>query len=171
MAEAYIGEIRLFAGNYAPPGWALCDGRLIPIAQNTELFSLIGTNYGGDGVNTFALPDLRGRIPVGTGNLNNGTPYLLGSRGGVERVTLTLNQIPNHTHTIAAESASGADTPVGNTWAVQPQTSYSKSLDSLVDMSVEAIASAGGNQPHDNMMPSLGLSFMIALVGIFPPRD
>ncbi|MED4584487.1 tail fiber protein [Brevibacillus choshinensis] len=171
MAEPYLGEIRMFAGAYAPNGWALCNGQLLNISQNDALFSLIGTTYGGDGQTTFALPDLQGRVPQHMGTLNGGSPYVLGQKAGVESVTLTVNQMPQHTHSVIAESTAGADTPEGNTWAVQPQSAYTTSLNHLVSMSPTAVSGAGGSQPHDNMMPSLTISFIIALQGIYPSRS
>lgn len=170
MADQYIGEIRMFGGNFAPIGWAFCNGQLMSISGNETLYSIIGTTYGGDGQTNFALPDLQGRLPLHKGTLN-GSNYVLGQKAGVERVTLTVNEMPRHTHTINAESTAGADTPVGNTWAVQPQSAYSTSLNNLISMSPTAVSVVGGNQPHDNMMPSLTISFIIALEGLYPSQS
>ncbi|MDR7316994.1 tail fiber protein [Brevibacillus nitrificans] len=171
MGQPYVGEIRMFGGNFAPVGWEFCNGQLLSISENGTLYQLIGTTYGGDGVNTFALPDLRGRIPLHMGQLSGGADYVQGTMGGVETVTLTVNQIPSHTHIPIAESGAGADTPVGNTWAKQPQSGYSSSTTSLVNMNVNAIAPAGGSQPHENMMPSLTINFIISLYGTYPSQN
>src|SRR5689334_17233619 len=117
MAQPYVGEIRMFGGNFAPVGWAFCNGALLPISENETLFNLIGTTYGGDGQSTFALPDLQGRFPMHQGTLA-GTTFTIGEKGGVETVTLTVNQIPTHSHTPNAGTASGSDSPVGNVWGV-----------------------------------------------------
>lgn len=169
MSDQCVGEIRMFGGNYAPAGWAFCNGQLMSISQNEVLYSLIGTTYGGDGQTTFGLPDLRGRVPIHTGTLT-GSDYVLGQTGGVESVTLIQSQLPAHTHTIIAESAAGADTPAGNTWGLQPQSAYMAPPTSVVSMKAGSISTVGGSQPHDNMMPSLTISFIIALQGIFPSR-
>jgi len=170
MASPYIGEIRMFAGNFAPVGWAFCDGALQPISENLALFNLLGTTYGGDGVTTFALPDLRSRVPVHAGTLS-GTPYTLGEKAGVESVTLTTNQIPNHSHAPQAQSGAGTQSnPQGNVWAASSLDQYSASAPS-VPMAATALASVGGSQPHDNMVPFTCVSFIIALFGVFPPQN
>jgi microcystin-dependent protein len=177
-AEPFIGEIILFAGNYAPAGWAFCNGQLLPISQNTALFSLLGTTYGGDGQTTFALPDLRGRTPIGSGSGPGLTSRALGERAGAETHTLTTAELPPHSHDLQLDlfgSSSPAhhrhpgDRVPGSTL----DSAYSDAT-GLTPMAVEAIdgaaLSAGGGQPHNNMPPFLGLNYLIALVGIFPPR-
>jgi microcystin-dependent protein len=180
MSDPFIGEIRLFAGSYAPVGWALCDGSLLSVAENPDLFSLIGSNYGGDGVNAFAVPDLRGRVPVSQGQAPGMSKYLLGQAGGVEQVTLDVSQIPPHQHAINATTAAGsvlaADstvmlaTPVEAgatpTLYVAPGTSAVN----LAPMAPTSIGMTGGNQPHSNMMPTQAINYIIATDGIAPPR-
>lgn len=167
MSEPYIGEIRMFAGNYAPVGWAKCDGQVFFIVNNEVLFALIGTTYGGDGVNTFALPDLRGRIPVHlTAN------YVLGSTGGTETITLVPRQIPNHTHVpqVNANNGNSSD-PSGQYWAANTFENFSPNVkQNLVNMSSQAIEPTGTGQPHDNLMPSLTVTFIIALQGLYPSQ-
>jgi microcystin-dependent protein len=164
MSSPFIGEIRMFAGNFAPAGWAFCDGQLMPISENDALFNLIGTTYGGDGQETFALPDLRGRIPIHAGN-----GYNQGETGGVETVTLALTQIPAHTHPLLAAAALAADAnPAGKVPAQTRITDlYVADVPSAV-MSANAITAVGGSQPHENMMPFECISFIISLFGIFP---
>lgn len=162
MTNPFIGEIRIFAGNFAPQGWAFCDGSLLDIATNDALFNLIGTTYGGDGVNTFALPDLRGRIPFHSG------VDPIGTASGQETVTLQTSQLPQHTHIAqASANAATATTPAGNTWASWGDAQY---VDVVPDQPMDpaAIGPAGGAQPHENRPPYLGLSFIISLFGIFP---
>lgn len=162
MSDQYVGEIRMFAGNYAPQGWALCNGQLLNISQYEVLYVLIGTTYGGDGRTTFALPDLRGRVPI---HNNNAMP--LGSLGGTEKVTLTTQQLPAHTHIASATTITGdVSSPANGVWAAI--NNYSDDTSKLVSMSASGIAAAGGSQAHDNMMPSTAVSFIIALEGIFP---
>lgn len=166
MSQPFIGEIRMFGGNFAPVGWAFCDGQLMPISENDALFTLIGTTFGGDGENTFAMPDLRGRLPMHQGN-----GYVLGQMGGVESVTLTTNQIPAHTHAAQANSAIGSQsTPANGVWAAAPTSRYSSSAPNLA-MKNSLVAPAGGSQPHENMMPFLTVSFIISLFGIFPSQN
>ncbi|MFC4098079.1 phage tail protein [Paenibacillus xanthanilyticus] len=165
MSDSYLGEIRIFAGNYAPQGWALCQGQLLSIAENEALFALLGTTYGGDGQTTFGLPDLRGRLPV-----HPSTAIPLGSQGGTETETLTLNQLPAHTHTANANTAAGnANMPDNHVWAGSALQNYNTGGE-LVGMNAHALAPVGGNLPHDNMMPSLTVSFIISLYGVFPPQ-
>lgn len=167
MSECYLGEIRMFAGNYAPENWALCNGQLLSISQNETLFTLLGTTYGGDGQATFALPDLRGRIPISQGN-----SYLIGQFAGTEEVTLIASQLPAHTHAALSQSAAGnSQDTTNNYWAGAPNTSYSPTTTGLTNMNPTAISSVGGSQPHDNMMPFLTISFIIALVGIYPTQN
>ena len=165
MAQPYVGEIRMFAGNFAPAGWEFCSGQLLPISENETLFQLIGRTYGGDGESTFALPDLRGRLPIHQGN-----GFILAETGGAEEVTLTVNQIPSHTHPQLARGSSGSDSsPAGTVLAqtdgtIQPYISDSAS----VNMNPASVTPVGGSQPHTNMQPYLCVSFIISLFGIFP---
>jgi microcystin-dependent protein len=169
MAQPYVGEIRMFAGNFAPAGWAFCDGSLLPISEYETLFQLIGNTYGGDGNQTFGIPDLRGRLPIhmgqGPGIANN---YSLGQAGGTESVTLTNNQIPAHNHLLMVSgTAASASSPQGNLLANATANLYLRDVPSDT-LNTGAINSAGGSQPHDNMMPYLCVSFIISLFGIYP---
>ena len=171
MAEPYIGEIRMFAGNFAPLNWAFCEGQLIPISENDTLYTLIGTTYGGDGMSTFALPDLRGRIPIHMGN-GYGSNFTLGEKDGTEQVTLTVQQIPIHTHPVRAQSGPGdTNSPENAVWAKSNFYQFSDQTDHLVSMSPQEVSGAGGSQPHDNMMPYLCVNFIISLYGIFPSQS
>jgi len=163
MSTPYIGEVRIFAGNFAPVGWLLCQGQLLPISQYDVLFNLIGTTYGGDGQNTFALPNLASRIPY-----HQGSGYVLGQMAGVETVTLTQQQLPVHTH-LATCNGTTADqsTPAGNVWGGGLLEAYSDQAPT-VTMSPSALLPSGGSQPHDNMPPYLCLNFIIATEGIYP---
>jgi microcystin-dependent protein len=158
----------MFAGNFAPVDWAFCDGSLLAISDYTALFNLIGTTYGGDGQNTFALPDLRGRMPVHTGGPLN---YVQGQSGGVENVTLTVNQIPAHTHVVSAQSGGGSQVSLsGAVWAQDSGANlFAASANS--PLSSAAIDVAGSSQPHDNLMPYLAINFIIALFGIYPSQN
>ncbi len=163
MSSPYIGEIRIFAGNFAPVDWAFCNGALIPISENEALFNLIGTTYGGDGVNTFALPNLQSRVPI-----HMGGGFVLGQQGGEEIVTLTVEQMPSHTHVPQADSGNGAQTsPAGNVWANSANFPYSNNAPNA-SMAPQAVATSGGSQPHDNMIPYLVVDFIISLFGIYP---
>jgi microcystin-dependent protein len=165
MAEPFIGEVKIVGFNFAPRGWAFCNGQLLPIAQNQALFSLLGTMYGGNGQTTFALPDLRGRVPIHMGN-----GFTQGQSGGEENHALTINELPIHTHLPQGDSGSAnAGTPVGNTWAAQDAAPYASTAN--VAMNATTIGTAGGSQPHSNLSPYLTLNFCIALVGIFPSRN
>lgn len=168
MAQPYVGEIRMFGGNFAPAGWAFCDGQLMPISENETLFQVIGTTYGGDGQSTFALPDLRGRVPVHQGN-----GYTLAQTGGVEQVTLTINQMPVHTHT-ARCSSGGANTsanPLNAVWNISDAQQYATSaVAPNATMNPAALAISGSSQPHDNMLPFIGLNFILSLFGLFPTQ-
>lgn len=176
MSEPFIAEIRIFAGNFAPRGWAFCDGQLLPISNNTALFSLIGTTYGGDGRTTTALPNLQERVPMHPGRGPGLTARRLGEKVGVETVTLVEAQIPSHSHTARAATTGGqAGTGPSNTTVIartgggdQFQTNTSGSL---VDMASEALATTGGGQAHTNIQPYLTLNFIIALQGLFPSRS
>ncbi len=164
MAQPYVGELRLFAGNFAPADWMFCNGQLLSIADNETLFQLIGTTYGGDGQSIFALPDLRGRVPVHQGN-----GFVLAETGGAEQVTLTVGQLPAHTHALRASTAAGTGSAPGN--AVLAATGAVNSYGSGnpdQPMTAGAVTSVGGNQPHSNMAPFLAVSYIISLFGIFP---
>ena len=166
MAQPYIGEIRMFAGNFAPSGWALCNGQLLAISQNDALFNLIGTTYGGDGQSTFGLPDLRGRMPV-----HQGPGFALAQQGGTESVTLTTQQLPAHSHVPAAAGNPGnSDSPAGaGAWAAVATPQYSAAATNS-SMNAGALSLSGGGQPHDNMMPYCTVNFIISLFGIFPSQ-
>lgn len=175
MSQPYVGEIRLFPYNFAPEGWFDCDGRLLPISQYDVLFSLIGTTYGGDGVNSFALPDLSGRVPVHQGaGVGLGT-YVLGQMAGTESVTLLTNQLPAHSHPFyAADSAASASAPAATLQlgSVSGDTLYTNSISGIAsgNLAPTAVSPAGGNQPHDNTMPSLVARFCIAWAGVYPSQ-
>ncbi|MDX2032619.1 MAG: tail fiber protein [Blastocatellia bacterium] len=173
MATPYVGEIRMFGGNFAPLNWAFCDGSLLPISEYDTLFALIGTTYGGDGQTTFALPDLRGRIPVSQGQGPGLSPYMLGQAGGSEQVTLVQGQLPAHTHTALASVQSGnSGGPAGHTWAaITTLTPYSTDATQVQPMAAGAVGQVGGSQPHDNLMPYLAVNFIIALYGVFPTQS
>ena len=174
MSEPYVGEIRMFAGNFAPRGWAFCDGQLLAVSQNDALFSLLGTIYGGDGRTTFGLPDLRGRVPIHQGSGPGLSPRRLGSRGGAENETLTVNQLPSHTHPLqATQSLANNQSPSGR--ALAPTTAIDFYIDDLnafdpQNMSSSAITGVGGSRSHTNLQPFLCIHFIIALFGIYPSR-
>lgn len=164
MAQPYVGEIRMFAGNFAPAGWMLCEGQLLPISENETLFQLIGTTFGGDGQSTFALPDLRGRIPIHQGN-----GYIIAETGGAEEVTLSVHNIPSHSHPLQAAAAPATESrPAGNLFAEQRSLYFYSDGQPDSNLSSAAIGPAGGSQPHENMMPYLCINFIISLFGIFP---
>ena len=168
MAQPYVGEIRMFAGNFAPAGWEFCSGQLMPISENETLFQLIGTTYGGDGESTFALPDLRGRLPLHQGQGSGLSPVVLAETGGAEEITLTINQIPAHTHSYLASSGSASTTvPGNNLLATALQDAYIEDL-TAQNLSPAAVVSVGGSQPHTNFQPYLCVNFIISLFGIFP---
>jgi microcystin-dependent protein len=175
MSDQFVAEIRIFAGNFAPTGWALCNGQLLPISQNTALFSLLGTQYGGDGKSTFGLPNLQGAAPLHQGQGAGLTQYFVGDAGGSETATLLQTEMPAHSH--AAQALSGADgnqvSPVGHVWSKARYGRQGASMYSAAgpqQMGSGAISIAGGSQSHNNLMPYLTLNFIIALQGIFPPR-
>jgi microcystin-dependent protein len=162
----YIGEIRMFGGNFAPVGWAFCDGSLLPISENETLFNLIGTTYGGDGQSTFGVPDLRGRVPIHMGNSQ------IGQNGGTEDVTLTTQQIPGHNHTFQgstniADQVSGAGQVVGQSSVAQ----LFRAAGAAADFAASAVASTGGSQPHSNLQPFLCINYIIATAGIYPTQS
>jgi microcystin-dependent protein len=164
MAQPYVGEIRMFAGNFAPAGWMFCDGQLLPISENETLFQLIGTTYGGDGQSTFALPDLRGRIP-----LHQGNGFVLAETGGAEEVTLGVQQLPVHTHPLLANATAGtANDPTNHVLAASPTLDMYRETTPTVAMAPNAVGPAGGSQPHTNFQPYLCIDFIISLFGIFP---
>jgi microcystin-dependent protein len=165
MAQPYVGEIRIFGGNFAPANWMFCEGQLLPISEYETLFNLIGTSYGGDGQSTFGLPDLRGRLPIHMGN-----GFILSESGGVEAVTLTVNTIPAHNHTVTASSSpSNTSVPNGNYLASGPDM-FDQGKPGTAVMA-GAISSAGGSQPHSNFQPYLCLDFIISLFGIYPSQS
>lgn len=167
MSSPFIGEIRMFGGNFAPVGWAFCNGALIPISENDALFNLIGTTYGGDGQSTFALPDLQSRVPV-----HVGPGFALGQSGGTESVTLTTQQIPSHSHVPQANSNAGSQSgPGGGVWAASsPSLNQYSNVAPSVALDPAAMGQAGGSQPHDNMIPFLVVNFILSLFGIFPSQ-
>ena len=170
MAEPFIAEIRLFSFNFPPRGWALCNGQLLPINQNQALFSLLGTTYGGNGIVNFALPDLRGRVPIHEGLGPGLTPRALGERIGAESVTLTAAQLPQHAHAQAAVGSTATTTSPASTLPAQSDSPIWRSGGAPVPTGVQS-ASTGGSQPHQNMMPFLAINFCIALQGIFPSQS
>jgi len=173
MSDPFVAEIRMFAGNFAPKGWATCDGQLLPISQNTALFSLLGTFYGGDGKSTFALPDLQGSVPLGQGQSTTGTDYFLGQQSGVPNVTLLQTEMPVHNHLVQAYSDDPADVTVPGPNVIlglaQALTPY-RPTPSNTNMNLQEVAVAGSSFPHNNMMPYLCVVFIIAMQGVFPPR-
>ena len=174
MSDQFLAEIRIFPFNFAPKGWAFCNGQLLPISQNTALFSLLGTTYGGDGKSTFALPNLQGDAPMQAGQGPGLSLRDLGETGGSETVTLLQSEIPSHTHSlVAATSSSTKSTPAGNslTRTSSGATPFKAPGSPQVSMSTRAVNGTGGNLPHNNMQPYLTLNFCIALQGIFPPRS
>lgn len=170
MAQPYIGEIRMFGGNFAPVGWEFCDGQLLPISENDTLFTLIGTTYGGDGQENFALPNLQSRIPLHMGTGPDGTTHQIGEMAGTEQETLTVQQIPTHSHPLLASIANGSQAnPGGNVLAASLGNVFPYIEDPPgVNMSPQAITPAGGSQPHENVQPFLCINYIISLFGIFP---
>jgi microcystin-dependent protein len=172
QAEPFIGEIKWVAFNFAPRGWALCDGQLLPINQNQALFALLGTTFGGDGRTTFALPDMRGRTPIHVGQGPGLSQYVLGQEGGEESHTLTVSEIPWHDHPAMASNAEAtAVSPAANVFAAKSRVPLYGPGPANIDMSASAIVAAGGSQPHNNMPPYITLNCVIALQGIFPSRN
>jgi microcystin-dependent protein len=170
MGTPYVGEIRMVGFNFAPAGWAFCNGQLMPISENDTLFTLIGTTYGGDGQETFALPNLQSRIPIHAGQGPGMPAYTLGEMAGTETITLTTGQIPSHNHAALATSNSGnQSTPQNGIWASPGQGVYGTGTPSLA-MKANLMANSGGNQPHENMMPYLTINFVISLYGVYPTQ-
>lgn len=171
--DPFLGEIRMFGGNFAPVGWMFCDGSLLPIAENDALYTLLGTAYGGDGVATFGIPDLRGRAPIHAGNGNGLTPRVMGQMFGLEAVTLTAATTPTHYHPVHASSTPGTQAdPTGAYWAAAStgESQYSQANPNIA-MSGAATQPSGGGQPHENMMPFQAVSFIIAVAGIYPTQN
>jgi microcystin-dependent protein len=167
MGQPFVGEIRIFAGNFGPAGWMLCQGQLLPISEYETLFNLIGTTYGGDGQSTFALPDLRGRIP-----LHQGSGFIIGETGGTQEVTLTVSQIPGHTHPVLGSmDVANQANPGGQVPARFSQANIYPYIEDVpnVNMATTAITQVGGSQPHTNLQPYLCVNYIISLFGIFPP--
>ncbi|MDQ0463542.1 microcystin-dependent protein [Caulobacter ginsengisoli] len=176
MAQPFIGEVRMFGGNFAPSGWMLCQGQLIPISENDTLFNLIGTTYGGDGQETFALPDLQGRVPMHAGTAPAfGTTYQLGEKGGTESVTLTTQQMPVHNHPPLATTQGPVNSPQGALLGIPNggpagTTIYGSDVP-LQALNATSVQGAGGSQPHENMQPFLVINFIISLFGVFPTQN
>lgn len=163
MAQPYVGEIRMFAGNFAPAGWFFCEGQLLPISEYETLFQLIGTTYGGDGQSTFALPDMRGRLPIHQGN-----GFVLAETGGAEEITLTVNQIPAHSHALLASNDIPALSNPGNNMTGQAAAKLYRSGTPTIPLNAASMSPVGGSQPHTNFQPYLCVDFIISLFGIFP---
>jgi microcystin-dependent protein len=170
MSQPFVGEIRMFGGNFAPFGWAFCDGSQLSIAENSVLFQLIGTTYGGDGQNTFNLPDLRGRAPI-----HQGAGFVIGSKGGTETVTVTPQQLPVHSHTARGAAVGNAPGPVGNYWSADSGGNvaayHTVTAAPGGQMNAAALGHAGSDLPHENMQPVLTISYIISLFGIFPSQN
>ena len=178
MSNPFLGEIRMFAGNFSPRGWAFCAGQLLSIAQNDALYALLGTTYGGDGQNTFGVPDMRGRLPINQGTGPGLSTYVIGQMSGSETVTLTVQQMPAHSHSLSATTAT-ANQPAPTTTSFPATLLGTAELYAIPGanplkqgaLNANSISSAGGNQPHNNLMPILAVNFIIALEGVFPSRN
>jgi microcystin-dependent protein len=173
MANPFVAEIRIFPFNFAPKGWAFCDGQILPLSQNTALFSLLGTTYGGDGKSNFALPNMQGNAPMHPGQGPGLSLHDLGETGGSDTVTLLESEIPSHSHTPMSSTTSAASPTPGPTVMFGKSNgiaAYSSTTTGLVQLNDNAVAPAGGDQPHNNLMPYLTLNFCIALQGVYPPR-
>ena len=169
MAQPYVGEIRMFAGNFNPAGWMFCDGQLLPISENETLFQLIGTTYGGDGESTFALPNLQSRVPIHQGTGPDGVNYQLAEAAGAESVTLSVQQIPSHTHAFTGSTANGSQpNPAGNVLASTTVMQAYAEESIAAQFVASTITSVGGSQPHENCQPFLCVNYIISLFGIFP---
>ena len=176
MSEPFLAEIRIVAFNFVPQAWAFCDGQILPISQNTALFSLIGTSYGGNGVSTFALPNLQGSAPMSSGTGAGLTPRVIGETGGETAVTLLTSQMPTHSHAVNCDAATGtASSPIGGVWAATKKgknaVNHYAAAPNGTQMNPQCLTLLGGNQPHNNLQPYLTLNFIIALQGIFPSRN
>jgi microcystin-dependent protein len=172
MSEPFIAEIRIFAGNFAPRGWAFCNGQLLPISQNTALFSLIGTTYGGDGRTTTAIPNLQGRAPMHPGTGPGLSPRRLGESGGTETITLNEAQMPNHQHSAGGSSGKNKEQQPGNhSWGITSNKDAYRETNDYVNLNNQVIQQTGGNSPHNNMPPFLVINYIIALVGLYPSRS
>lgn len=170
MSQPYIGEIRMFGGSFAPAGWAFCNGQLLPISENDALFTLIGTTYGGDGQETFALPNLQSRVPMHRGQGPGLSSYQIGEMGGVEEITLTTNQIPSHSHPPLASNTGSSDSPGGFYWADSALGKPYAAAPPGVTMNPQTNSPTGGSQPHENMIPFLCVTYIISLFGLFPSQ-
>lgn len=171
MSEPFLAEIRIVGFNFAPRGWAFCDGQILPINQNQSLYSLLGTTYGGDGRTTFALPDLRGRTPIHVGQSDSGFTHMLGQKSGEETHTLSANEMPMHDHALQASNDPGdQNSPGGNLFANAGTNLYA-APSNLVNLNANTVSNVGGGQAHDNMQPYIALNFCIALQGLFPSRN
>jgi microcystin-dependent protein len=172
MSDPFVAEIRMFAGNFAPTGWALCNGQLLPLSQNTALFSLLGTTYGGDGKSTFALPNLQDSAPMQPGQGAGLSLYDLGQQGGVPNVTLLESEMPLHNHIANAKTSLGnSQTPADQTWAGSSIVKQYVNTAPNTPMSPSALSPTGGSLPHNNLAPFLVVTFIIAMQGVFPPRS
>lgn len=180
MSEPFLAEVRIVGFNFPPRGWAFCDGQILPINQNQSLYSLLGTTYGGDGRTSFALPDLRGRVPIHVGNSNGGASHLLGQKSGEENHTLAANEMPQHKHAVQATNTAasgggdglvGANNPSGKVLAGIDVNGYKGTSTNLVNLRQGTITNVGGGQSHNNMMPYIAVNFCIALRGLFPSRN
>ena len=171
MSQPFVGEIRMFGGNFAPQGWMFCDGQILPISENETLFNLIGTTYGGDGQSTFALPDMRGRIPLHLGQGPGLSPHVIGEMSGTETVNLIPAQLPLHAHPLASGFAASSGSPSGAAVADTGATAIYGAGTANVAMAPAASVPAGGGQPHNNLMPYACVSFIISLFGIFPSQN
>jgi len=171
MGEPYVGEIRMFAGNFAPNGWMFCEGQTLPISENETLFQLIGTTYGGDGESTFNLPNLASRVPIHMGTGPDGTTYQLAEMAGTEQETLTTQQIPNHTHPFTCSTAAGGQNNPGNqVVAASPSVKLFLEDDPDATLAATSVQPAGGSQPHENTQPFLCINFIISLFGVYPSQ-
>jgi microcystin-dependent protein len=171
VSQPYVGEIRMFGGNFAPAGWVFCAGQTLPISENETLFNLIGTTFGGDGQENFGIPDLRGRVPLHMGTGKDGINYQLAQQGGVETVTLTTQQMPIHNHTLIGTINQASATDPTNNLSAKPDKNLYRPEPASVAAMAPCIGPAGGNQPHDNMQPYLAINYIMSLFGIYPSQN